>query len=289
MAGFIDPSSGAEGREEALHRFVRGRRLRLAPESPFLGESARLPNRVGKPVTQEELAEHLGISRGWYSRFEVGSPVEFSVPLLNRLGDILLLSSAERAELMGLAVPELAPVVSGESGALYEALRDVREMVKRLWAATSEAEIFHLAGEEARRLLPDCDLVWVQRGLEAARDEALLFAYPERTCAARLYEVRADAVRRFTPEQLAKMQALAQRNAAGDIQSFETFPPDIRRVVDIVLREHGLHSHSLLGAHIGGPREPALVGGISTRPHEVTELQRSILSAVADFTSLALH
>jgi hypothetical protein len=59
-----DPSEGDDGREEALHRFVRERRMRLAPESPFLGKRPRLPIRVGKRVTQEELAEHLEISQG---------------------------------------------------------------------------------------------------------------------------------------------------------------------------------------------------------------------------------
>ena len=66
-------SEGTEARKEGLHRFVRERRLRLAPESPVLGGSPRYPTRIGKFVTQEELAEHLGISRGWYSRFEVGA------------------------------------------------------------------------------------------------------------------------------------------------------------------------------------------------------------------------
>lgn len=51
---------GEHGRKEALHRFVREWRLRLAPESQVLGGRPRLPARVR--VTLEELAEHLGIS-----------------------------------------------------------------------------------------------------------------------------------------------------------------------------------------------------------------------------------
>ena len=89
--------------------------MRLGPESRFLGESQRLPIRVGKRVTQEEIAEHLGVSRGWYARFEAGAPAGFSISLLNRLADLLRLSGPERAELMRLAKPALAPVVSPNS------------------------------------------------------------------------------------------------------------------------------------------------------------------------------
>jgi DNA-binding Xre family transcriptional regulator len=104
-------SEGAEAREEALHRFVRERRLRLAPESPFLGDSPRFPTRIGRLVTQEELAEHLGISRQWYARFEGGAPAGFSRQLLSRLCDLLQLSPSERAEFLRLAMPELIHLV----------------------------------------------------------------------------------------------------------------------------------------------------------------------------------
>jgi transcriptional regulator with XRE-family HTH domain len=104
-------SEEAEAREEALHRFVRERRLRLAPESHFLGESPRFPTRIGKRVTQEELADHLGISRQWYARFESGASAGFSTQLLSRLCDLLRLSAAERAEFVWLAMPELVDLV----------------------------------------------------------------------------------------------------------------------------------------------------------------------------------
>jgi transcriptional regulator with XRE-family HTH domain len=288
MVGLIDRSRGADAREETLRRFVRERRLRLTPELRFLGESPRLPNRIGKRVTQEELAEHLGISRNWYLRFEGGAPARFSTQLLSRLGDVLLLSLPERADLMRLAMPELAPVVSANSSALYEALRDLRRTVKRLWSASSEAEIFQFAGEEARRVLPDSELIWVQRGLRVARDDALPFQHPEGNAAARLHEARADLLRRFTPEQLARVDALVEGTAAGDTQAFEAYPRDIARVIGLVLREHGIAVDSVIAAHIRGPKS-VLVGGLSTRPHEVTELQRAVLSAIADFASLALR
>lgn len=111
---------GSEARKEALHRFVRERRMRLAPDSLFLGESRRFPTRIGKVVTQEELAEHLGISRQWYARFEGGAPAGFSTQLLSRLSDLLMLSASERAEFVRLAMPELVHLVRTGVGRSYE-------------------------------------------------------------------------------------------------------------------------------------------------------------------------
>ncbi len=260
--------------------------MRLASESCFLGEHPRLPIRVGKRITQEELAEHLGISRNWYMRFEAGAPAEFSIPLLNRLGDILRLSAAERAELMRLAMPGLAAVVSGGASALYEALGVVRKMVKRLWRATSEGEILRVAGEEARQLLPRFELIyarWIVVPEEAS------FPHPGGNSTARYAEARADALRRFTPEQFARLDAVWQRTPAGGLLPIDAYPPGNLRLYRIALHEHGVDWDSPLAAHIRGSSGSALVGGTSTRPHDVTELDRAMLSTIADFASIALH
>jgi transcriptional regulator with XRE-family HTH domain len=279
-------SDGAEEREEALHRFVRERRLRLAPESLFLGEQRRLPNRVGKSVTQEEIAEHLGITRGWYGRFEAGAPVGFSVSLLNRLGDMLLLSAPERAELARLAMPELAPVVGHrDSTRLYEALGVVRRAVKRLWRATSEREILSIAGEEVRQLVPCFELIFARR-IVTLREVQL--PQPGGNSAARLAEARNFAISRFTPEQFARLDAFWQCAPPGGLLSIDAYPPDILRVIRLVLREHGIVWSLKLAAPIRGSRGSAYVGGQSTRPHAVSELERTMLTTIADFASLAL-
>jgi transcriptional regulator with XRE-family HTH domain len=273
--------------QAALHRFVRERRLRLAPESQFIGESKRLPIRVGKAVTQEELAEHLGISRGWYTRFEAGAQAAFSIPLLSRLGDMLLLSAPERAELVRLAMPELSPVVPPDSTNLYQALSVVRRAVKRLWRATSEREIVHVAGEETRQLVSSFEVIFA-RWIIVPKDEAL-FPDERGNSATRLVAARADALRRLTPEQFARIDALGQRAGAGGLLPFEAYPPESRRLYRLALHEHGLDCNSLISAHIRGSSGSALVGGTSSRPHDVTDLERTMLSTIADFASLALQ
>jgi hypothetical protein len=69
----------------------------------------------------------------------------------------------------------------------------------------------------------------------------------------------------------------------------EAYPPDLLRLLRRALREHGIESDSPVVAHVRGSSGSALVGGMSTRPHDVTELERTMLSTIADFASLALQ
>jgi transcriptional regulator with XRE-family HTH domain len=272
---------------EALHRFVRERRLQIAPDSRFLGEHRRLPIRVGKPVSQEELAEHLGISRQWYGRFERGAPAAFSAQLLNGLSDLLLLSASERAELVRLAMPQLATAASPDSTNLYEALLCLRQSVRRIWNATSETEIVMVAAEEARRLLPRFEVIFA-RHAAIPEDEALL-PHPGDNSAERLADARADALSRFTPQQLAETDSFLQRNTTGAILASESYPPDNLRVFRSTLHEHHITWALPTAAFIRLPSGAALVGGASSHPQEATEFESSMLSAVADFASLALR
>jgi transcriptional regulator with XRE-family HTH domain len=298
-------------RSGELHRFVREQRMQLAPESHCLGEFPRLPNRIGKRVTQEEVAEYLGISRGWYARFEAGSAAGFSVSLLRRLGDVLLLSEADRVELARLAMPDLVPVVAGDSTKLRETLAVVRRAVKRLWTATSEAEILYVAGEEARQLVPGFELIFSRRigALEEAQ-----FPRSGENSTARLAEARAYAFRRLAPERFAQLDALWQCIPAGavghragglggkvvlssgaplssDVYSLESLRRYHRALHEyrLALHEQSVNWDSVVAAHIRGSNGSALVGGASTCPHDVTELDRAMLSAIADFASLALQ
>jgi transcriptional regulator with XRE-family HTH domain len=68
-------------------------------------------------VTQEELAECIGISRAWYGLLESDKPVRASLIVLDRLAAALMLSRDERTTLFNLGLPELrlTPAVSNES------------------------------------------------------------------------------------------------------------------------------------------------------------------------------
>jgi transcriptional regulator with XRE-family HTH domain len=93
----------------ALGPFLKMLRQRISPGSGTLGPADRLPIRRGRRVTQEEIAEAVGVSRNWYRRLESGADVHASTKLLARLAHVLLLTPDERITLFALAVPEMWP------------------------------------------------------------------------------------------------------------------------------------------------------------------------------------
>jgi DNA-binding XRE family transcriptional regulator len=100
-------------RSNDISALLRGLRLRIDPHTRTLGEHERLDSRRGRRVSQEELAEAIGVSRCWYGLLETGAPVQPSISLLNRLAIALGATDVERATLFGLAIPELRGVLSG--------------------------------------------------------------------------------------------------------------------------------------------------------------------------------
>jgi transcriptional regulator with XRE-family HTH domain len=105
-----------------LKTFLRQHRLQIDPETPALGPYARLPSRRGRRVTQEELAECIGISRVWYATLESSAAVRTSSALLDRLAAALMVSARERAALFDLAMPDLK--LAEAAGALRRAQDD---------------------------------------------------------------------------------------------------------------------------------------------------------------------
>ena len=91
-----------------LATFLRIRRQNLPPETGALGSWDRLPVRRGRRITQEEIAEAVGISRNWYRRLECGDARRASAKLLDRLAQAFSLSAEERMKLFMLGIPEMA-------------------------------------------------------------------------------------------------------------------------------------------------------------------------------------
>jgi hypothetical protein len=83
---------------------LRDRRRRLDPQSRALGDFERHPWRIGKPVTQEEVAEAAGVTRVWYGMLEGRAEVNASMALLGRLADILMFNGAQRIALFHAAI-----------------------------------------------------------------------------------------------------------------------------------------------------------------------------------------
>ena len=91
----------------ALGTFLKMLRGRIPPDAATLGRYQRLPVRRGRRVTQEEIAELVGVTRGWYRLLESGASVRASMKLLDRLAQALVLTPDERMMLFTLASPEM--------------------------------------------------------------------------------------------------------------------------------------------------------------------------------------
>ena len=87
----------------SLLKQLRGR---LDPATAMLGKHERLNSRRGRAVSQEELAEAIGVSREWYACLESGSKRP-SVAVIDRLATALNASPEEHATLFQLAIPAL--------------------------------------------------------------------------------------------------------------------------------------------------------------------------------------
>ncbi len=106
-----DPEDDNE-RLRRFSEFLRHCRLSIPAETKTLGTFARLPNRIGKVVTQEEFAEAIGVSRCWYGMLETGRPVRPSIALMERMCDALMLKEVKRLQLVELGLPTLSQLLS---------------------------------------------------------------------------------------------------------------------------------------------------------------------------------
>jgi transcriptional regulator with XRE-family HTH domain len=94
-----------------MGEFLKAHRQAVEPDVKVLGEYARLPCRIGKHVTQEEMAEALDVSRTWYALLEANH-AHASATLLDRLASVFSLDASERLALFAVAIPQLG----GENG-----------------------------------------------------------------------------------------------------------------------------------------------------------------------------
>jgi DNA-binding XRE family transcriptional regulator len=96
------------GPPSELASFLKARRQNIPPNCVSLGSWERLPARRGRRVTQEELAEAVGVSRNWYRRLENGDAPRASVKLLDRIAKAFQFTPEERTTLFVLGIPEIA-------------------------------------------------------------------------------------------------------------------------------------------------------------------------------------
>lgn len=102
-----EPQVGSDDMQHGFGTFLRMLRRRIPPEASSLGSCRRLPVRCGRRVTQEEMAEVVGVSRNWYRKLETDTAVRASTRLLKRIANVIAYTSEERTKLFILAIPEI--------------------------------------------------------------------------------------------------------------------------------------------------------------------------------------
>jgi len=126
---------------ERISSLLRSARSTIHPLAKTLGPFTRQERRVGRPITQDEVAEACSISRQWYLSLEKGLAVKASVGVLDRIASVLMLSDVERSELFILAIPELATLKKGSgAGQGPQTVHFLGLTASRLWSAASEVE-----------------------------------------------------------------------------------------------------------------------------------------------------
>jgi transcriptional regulator with XRE-family HTH domain len=264
-------------------------RARIGPECASLGAFSRLPARVGKPVTQEEVAEAAGISRAYYAILENNHALRVSMQVLTRIADVLMISPIERDALFRLGVPELeGAVFERPCTPVLEAFSSLRRCSRRICAASTEREVLAIASDEIFTLFERPPLTYT--ALRRADGFWELASIAGEVPVKNRFAAFIDMLRgTLTAEEIDELHLYPLLSEPGQICTeavfrslsiFETF----RRAQD----EHRFADWSLLCGRIRSRAD--IVAGIAVRipKHEYSAEQRAMLSTIALLTSLVL-
>jgi transcriptional regulator with XRE-family HTH domain len=280
--------AAAEGDEnERLSGLLKRCRARIPPGSPSLGRYLRLPNRVGKPITQEEVAEAVGISRQWYLTMETDRAVRVSASVLARVADVLMMTPAERAALFGLGVPELPrSSLTPQSIAILDAFGSLRRLTRRLWVATTEAETLAVVREYgATQLAPD-RMQTLTRVAEGRWDRA---STGDAELPQRYDLLRKNSMGKGDADDLCCYTLMALPGELITRAERDARFPDLAAKERPLLKALGLPDLSFAMASIRSRRGfVARLLSVHHRPHAYSEIDRAQLSTLAELASLAL-
>jgi transcriptional regulator with XRE-family HTH domain len=292
----LDPSrrltfpDGTNPRSELAH-FLRFLRRRIDPNVRDLGPFVRHSGRLGKFVTQQELAEAIGVTREWYAALESAAPPRTSTSLIDRLADALMLTAEERERLFRLALPELWPMhLRDDSAAVFEAFSRLRSLAKRLFVATSVEDVLATACEHIAGWFDGVHLVRSTRRHESGLWESR--SVDERQDRGKV----AKAMRDFEDGVLLTIGSRDASNLysrlanAGDVGTPDLWPLAIQREARKACAHHRVTG--LAGLYARAQSRTGFTGALYTLhelgQHSYSASDIAVLGAVAEVASLAL-
>ena len=266
-------------------------RARIHPDSRALGPYLRFPLRIGNAVTQEEVAETVGATRQWYALLEAGREVRASRPMLGRIADALMLDDAERSSLFEFAVPELgATKLRAQSLSLLEAFGSMQSLTRRLWTASTEDEALTVVREHCLiQFAPEVMGSHIRLGQGQWAGVMVGNAKARRPLEAFEALMRTE----WPPEVRDEMYGYPFRSQVHGVETWDELPTPSH---DFVTR----YSEALDNIGLAGDFD-FIRASVQTRSglvfqlgyacgtrHFYSELERALLSAIADLSSLAL-
>ena len=276
----------------SLGAFLREHRRLISRGATALGPHARLPVRHGKGVTQEEIAEAIGVSRVWYAMLESGSALHTSPRLLARLADALALPEESREVLFRLGLPELA------SRKLDDALKDLsssisvlRSVARRVWSATSESEILTAVAEAAAHTFPDSDFAGAFKRVQPGEWEYPVLFGGKRVHT-KLVDLHAELFDGLSAAQIDEALLYGVLTEPGQVGTRHELHRNItiKSRIDRAFRSVGFEGANFLDAHVKSREgvEATIFVNYVDGYKSFSELDRSVLGTLADLASLAV-
>ncbi|MDB5043199.1 MAG: DNA-binding protein [Candidatus Eremiobacteraeota bacterium] len=281
---------GAEPRPE-LAVFLRFLRQRIDPDVRDLGPYERFPGRLGKAVSQQELAEAIGVSREWYAALESAVPHRTSASLIDRLADVLMVTAEERGRLFRLAVPELGRThLRDDSIAAVEAFARLRSLSRRLFVATSADDVLTTASEQIAEWSGAALLVRSTRRHESGLWESRsVDEKQDRSKVAKVMGEFADGVL-LTMGSRDGSNLYSRLVNAGDVGTPDLWPLAVQREAQKACAHHRVAGIAGLYARVQS--RTGFTGALYTAhelgQHSHTASDIAVLGAVAELASLAL-
>jgi transcriptional regulator with XRE-family HTH domain len=241
-------------------------------------------------VTQEELAEAIGVSREWYGMLESAATTRTSTGLLLRLADALMVTPPQRAKLFALAVPELGRAgLREDSIAVLEGFSRLRSLSKRLWTATSFQDVLTTASEQIADWFEGAVLVHTSRRRRSGLWESqAVDDKQDRNNASKVIREMEDQVL-GTSEAIDGLNLFPRLANAGDTGTPELQPLPVQREVRKLYARRRMTGFTFLKGRVLS--RTGLIAGfcvVHEFGHPYSAADHAVLGAFAELASLAV-
>jgi transcriptional regulator with XRE-family HTH domain len=285
----VHPQAIDDERHRRFAQLLKEARKSIPVDTVSLGNTPRIPKRIGKHVRQEELAEAIGISRVWYAKLEGAQPIRASLPVLQRVCDVLMLDEDRRSALFQLGLPELSPSAALRSAPIPTDCARIRSVGRRLWSASTIDETLEIAAEEVAAHFADADLVlFVQRLGDGRWRYRFVVDRGQGTQNAEMY---ADLASSLTPRAFDQIVLYPILSQPGDVGSRDTLlqATSVGTAYEKGLTKFGLTSWTFVHARVRS--HGGITAGITVKhahTFDYSDTDRAFIGAVGSIASLAL-